>query len=156
MALGVIPGGGVSRLALQPLLQVHLGVPLLLVASGELSAALITAERLLAGVSPDVGSEMVAPGEGAHADPTLEWLLPGVDAYVSRELVAAGEPAIATVHGACVRSLVHRRFARSIRVLARLHWNQPERQSALLIHLREDLVSLGGAGVVFRQLNACG
>lgn len=93
---------------------------------------------------------MIAPREGAHTDATLERFLAGVDADVPGELVAAREPAIAAVHGASVRSLVHRRFTRSIRILSRLHRDQPERQSTLLVNLRENLVPLRRAGVVFR------
>ena len=70
---------------------------------------------------------MVAPGEGTHADTALERLLTGVYANVPGELVAAGEPAVAAVHGASVRSLVDRRFARSIRILSWFHRDQPER-----------------------------
>lgn len=154
VALRVISRRGVGGLALQPLLEVDFGVPLLLVAPRELSAALITAERFLAGVRSHVGGEVVAPRERAHADATLERLLARVDADVPGELVAAGEPAVATVHGASVRPLVHRRFARSIRVLARLHRDQPERQRALLVNLRENLVSLRRARIVLGQLDA--
>lgn len=154
VALRVISRRGVGGLALQPLLEVDFGVPLLLVAPRELSAALITAERFLAGVRSHVGGEVVAPRERAHADATLERLLARMDADVPGELVAAGEPAVATVHGASVRPLVHRRFARSIRVLARLHRDQPERQRALLVNLRENLVSLRRARIVLGQLDA--
>lgn len=45
---------GVGRLALQPLLEMYLRVALLLVASSELSAALITAKRFFAGVRAHV------------------------------------------------------------------------------------------------------
>lgn len=45
----------VGRFALQPLLEVYLRVALLLVTPGELSAALITAKRFLAGVRAHVG-----------------------------------------------------------------------------------------------------
>lgn len=155
MALGMIPGGRVGRLALQPLLQVHLGVSLLLVAPCELAAALITAERLLAGVRPNVGGQVVAPGEGAHADATLKGLLTSVDADVPRQFVAAREPAVATVYGAGVGSLVNWGLAGSVRILPGLHGDQSERQSALLVYLREDLVALRRAGVVLRQLHTC-
>lgn len=154
MALRVISRRGVGGLALQPLLQVDFGVPLLLVAPRELSAALITAERFLARVRSHVSGEMVAPRERAHADATLERLLARVDTDMPGELVAAGEPAVAPVHGASVRPLVHRRFTRSIRVLARLHRDQPERQRALLVNLRENLVSLRRARIVLGQLDA--
>lgn len=116
-----------GRLALQSLLEMHFGVTLLLVASSELSAALITAERFLTGVRAHVGSQVVAPRERAHADATLERLLSGMNANVPRELVAAREPAIATVYRAGVGSLVDRRLARSIWILPRFHGYQPER-----------------------------
>ena len=155
MALRVIPGGGVAGLALQPLFQVNLGVPFLLVAPRELTPTLITTERFLAGVRPHVSGEMVAPGEGAHANATLERFLAGVDANVPGELVAAGEPAVTAVHGAGVRSFVDRGFARSIWILSWLHRDQPERHRTLMADLRENLVSLGRAGIVLGQLNAC-
>lgn len=150
MALRVISSGGVGGFALQPLFQVNFRVPFLLVAPREFSAALITAERLLAGMGSHVSGQVIAPREGAHTDATLERFLAGVDADVPGELVAAREPAIAAVHGASVRSLVHRCFTRSIRILPRLHRDQPERQSTLLVNLRENLVPLRRAGVVFR------
>lgn len=155
MALRVIPGRGVAGLALQPLFQVNLRVPFLLVAPRELAAALIATERFLAGVRPHVGGEMVAPGEGAHANATLERFLAGVDANVPGELVAAGEPAVTAVYGAGVRPFVDRGFARSIRIFSWLHRNQPERHRALMANLRENLVSLGRARIVLGQLNAC-
>lgn len=46
---------GVGRLALQPLLEMYLRVALLLIASSELSAALITAKRFFASVRAHVG-----------------------------------------------------------------------------------------------------
>lgn len=144
----------VRALALQPLLEVHLRVTLLLVAPGELSAALITAERFLAGVRTYMGGEVVAARERAHADATLERFLSGVNAYVPRELVAPREPSIAAVDRAGVRPLVDRRFARSIRIFARLHGHQSERQGALLIDLRQDLVTLRGARIVLGQLDS--
>lgn len=148
------PGVRVGRLALQPLFQVYLRVPLLLVAPGELASALVAAERLLAGVRSDVGRQVVAPGERSHANATLERLLAGVNSNVPGELVAPGEPPVAPVDGAGVRTLVDRSLARSIRILSRLYRDEPERQSALLVNLREDLVTLRRAGVVLGQLNA--
>lgn len=61
MALRMTPRIGVGRLALQPLLEMHFRVALLLVAPGELATALITAERFLTGVRAHVGSQMIAP-----------------------------------------------------------------------------------------------
>lgn len=49
------------------LFQVHLHVALLLVAPGELPTAGVTAEGLLACVSPLVGGQVVAAAEGARA-----------------------------------------------------------------------------------------
>ena len=54
MARRVISGGGVGRLAFQPLFQMNLSVTFLFVASRELAAALIATERLLAGVRSHV------------------------------------------------------------------------------------------------------
>lgn len=99
---------------------------------------------------------MVAPRERAHADATLERLLPGVDAYVPGELVAAREPAVAAVHWASVGPLVDRRLARPIRIFPRFHGDQSERQCALLIDLRKDLVALGRARIVLGQLDSRG
>jgi len=45
----------VRRLPLQPLLKMYFRVALLLVAPGELSAALITAERFLPGMRTHMG-----------------------------------------------------------------------------------------------------
>lgn len=160
MAIGrrvrlMIPRTSVRRcLALEPLLQVYLGVPLLLVAPREFPAALVAAERLLAGVRAHVGRQMIAARERSHANATLEGLLPRVNSYVPRELVAPGESAIAAVHRAGIGPLVHGRLARAIWILSRLHRHQPQRQRALLIDLRQDLVALGGAGIVLGQLNA--
>jgi len=70
---------------------------------------------------------VIAPREGAHADATLERFLPRVNANVPGELVAAGESAIATIHRTGVRPLVHRRFARSIRILSRFYGDQLKR-----------------------------
>lgn len=67
-----------ALLFLQALLQVHLGVPLLLVRPRELPSADVAGEGLFAGVRPDVGREVVGAAEGAHADSALEGLLPGV------------------------------------------------------------------------------
>lgn len=121
------PGIAVGRLALQPLLEMDLGVAFLLVAPGELTAALITAERFLTGVRAHVSSQVIASRERAHADATLERLLPGVNANVPSKFVAAREPTVTALHRAGIGSLVYRRLAGSIRVLARLHRHQPER-----------------------------
>lgn len=145
---------GVGRFALQPLLDVHFRVALLLVAPGELATALITAERFLTGVRAHVGSQVIAPRERAHADATLERLLASVDADVPGELVTARESPITAINRASVRSLVDRRFARPIRILSWLHGNQPERYRALLVNLRENLVALRSARIVLGQLDA--
>ena len=58
-----------------------------------------------------------------QAYPTLKRFLSGVDADVTRELVGPREPAVAVLHGARVRPLVHRRLARSVRILSRFHGN---------------------------------
>ena len=80
----------------------NLGVPLLLVRSCELSAALVARERLLARVRPNVRGQVIGAREAAHANPALERLLAGVDADVARELVRAREASIARVHRAGV------------------------------------------------------
>lgn len=59
--------GRLLLLPLQPLLQVHLHVSLLLVAPGKLLAARLAAERFLARVSPLVGCQVVASAEGSGA-----------------------------------------------------------------------------------------
>lgn len=117
----------VRGLALQPLLEMYLRMALLLIAPGELSAALITAKGFFAGVCAHVSGQVIAPRERAHADATLERFLPGMDAYVPGKLVAAGEPAIAAVHRTGVGPLVDRRLARSIRILSWLHGDQAKR-----------------------------
>lgn len=91
-------------------------VPPSLVASGELSAAEITGEGLLARVCADVGREVVAPAEAAHADAALKRLVSGVDADVTRELIRARKPPVASLGRTRIRALVHRRLARSVRV----------------------------------------
>lgn len=126
----------------------HLGVSLLLVGASELSAASVAAERLFAGVRSDVSREVVGAREASHADAALERLLASVDANVARELIRAGEAAIAVLDGACIRSLVHRRLARAIRVLARFHRDELQRHRALLVDLRENLVALARCLVV--------
>uniref|UniRef100_A0A182QLR0 Uncharacterized protein n=1 Tax=Anopheles farauti TaxID=69004 RepID=A0A182QLR0_9DIPT len=152
------PGGAASSTArvfllLDALLEVHLRVTLLLVRSGELSAADVTRERFLARVRPDVRRQVVRPAERAHADPTLERLLAGVDADVAGQLVRAGEPPVAVLDRARVRSLVDGRLARAVRVLARFHRHQLERHRALLVHLRQDLVALARRLIVLGQLD---
>lgn len=67
---------------------------------------------------------MVASRKGAHTDATLERLLSRMNANVPGELIAAGESAIATIHRTGVWPFVHRRFARSIRILSRFYGNQ--------------------------------
>lgn len=145
--------GRAAAFALQPLLEMHLGVPLLLVRARELAAADVAGEGLLARVRAYVRRQVVGAAEGAHADAALEGLLPRVDAYVARQLVRAREAPVAAVHGARVRPLVHRRLAGPVGVLARLDGHQPQRLRALLVHLRQDLVALAGGGVVLGQLH---
>lgn len=69
-------------LLLHALLEVHLGVPLLLVGPGELAAADVAAEGFLPRVRADVRRQVVRPRERAHTDAALEWLLTRVDADV--------------------------------------------------------------------------
>ena len=54
---------------------VYLGVALLLVGAGELAAAGVALERLLARVRPNVRRQVVGAREAAHADAALERLL---------------------------------------------------------------------------------
>lgn len=98
--------------------QVNLGVALALVAAGELAAADLAGEGLLARVRADVGRQVVAAAEVAHADPALEGLLAGVDANVARQLVWAREATVTGLNGACVGALVGRCLAWPVGVLA--------------------------------------
>lgn len=127
---------------------------LLLVAPGELPAADVAGERFFAGVRSDVRGEVVGSGEGPHAYPALKRLLTGVDPDVSGELVGPGESPVAVFHRTSVRSLVHRRFARPVRVLPRFDWDEFEWYWGLLVDLREDLVAFAGGWVVFGELDA--
>ena len=70
-------GSGVVGLVLafDALLEVHLGVALLLVGAGELAAACVARERLLARVRPYVRRQVIRARESTHADPTLKRLL---------------------------------------------------------------------------------
>lgn len=149
----MVRGWAAAALALQPLLQVHFRVPLLLVRARELAAAHVARERLLARVRAHVRREVVRPAEGAHADPALERLLTRVDANVPRQLVRPREPPVAAVHGAGVRALVHGRLAWPVRILAGFDRHQAERLRALLVHLRENLVALARGGVVLCELH---
>lgn len=144
------------RLLLGLLLEVHLGVALLLVAAGELAAADVAREGLLAGVGADVGGQVVGARERAHADAALERLLAGVDADVAGELVGAREAPVAVLDRAAVRPLVDGRLAGPVRVLARLDRNQFEGQRRLLVRLLQDLVALAGRRVVLGQLHVAG
>lgn len=137
-----------AALALQPLLQVHLRVPLLLVRARELAAAHVARERLLARVGAHMCRQVVRSTERAHTDSTLERFLARVDADVPRQLIRPREPAVAAFHRACVWPLVDGGFARSVRVLARFDSNEPQRLGTLLVHLREDLVSFACGRVV--------
>lgn len=126
----------------------NFGVSLLLIGAGKLPAADITSKRLLPGVGPNVGGEVVAPAERPHADPALERLLPGVDPDMAGQLVAPGEPAVAVGHRAGVGPLVNRGFARPVGILPGPDGHQSDGQLALLVDLREDLVSFAGTRVV--------
>lgn len=142
-----------ASLALQTLLQVHLGVPLLLVRARELAAAHVARERLLARVRAHVRRQVVRPAERAHADAALERFLPRVDADVPRQFVRPREPAVAAFHRARVRSLVDGGFARPVRIFARFDRDEPQRLCTLLVHLREDLVPFARGRVVFGELH---
>lgn len=83
----VVVRAAAAALALQPLLQVHLRVPLLLVRPRELAPAHITREWLFTRVSSYVRRQMIRSAEGAHADATLERFLARMDAYMPRQLV---------------------------------------------------------------------
>lgn len=91
-------------------------VPPSLVAPGELSAAEVTGEGLLARVCTDVGREVVAPAKAAHADAALKRLVSGVDTDVTRELIRARKPPVASLGRTRIRALVHWSLARSVRV----------------------------------------
>lgn len=104
-------GGGIPVGPAVPLPLVDLGVPLALVAAGELASTLGAGERLLPGVRADVCGQVVTAAEAAHADAALERLLARVHTHVPRQLVRAGEAAVAAVGGAGVRALVRRRLA---------------------------------------------
>lgn len=73
--LVVVRGAAAASLALQPLLQVHLRVPLLLIRARELASAHVARERLLTSVRPDVRRQVIRSTERPHAYPTLERLL---------------------------------------------------------------------------------
>ena len=115
------------------LFHVHLAVAFLLVAASELASAYVALEGFLAGVGADVGRQVVAATERTHADAALERLLTRVDADVARQFVAAREATVAGLDGAGVRSLVGRRLARSVRVLALLDRQKLERAAGLLV-----------------------
>ena len=126
-------------------------MPLLLVGTRELAGTDVTAEGLLARVCADVCGEVVGAREGPHAYPTLEGFLSCVDADVSRQLVRSGKPTVTVLYGAGVGSLVHRRFAGAVGVLAWLDGDQLEGQLCGLVHLRQDLMTLTGGLVVLCQ-----
>lgn len=105
-------GGGIPVNLAFPLPLVDLGVPLALVAAGELASALGAGEGLLASVRADVRRQVVAAAEAAHADAALERPLACVHTHVTRQLVGAGEAAVAAVGGADVRAFMWRRLAR--------------------------------------------
>lgn len=159
---GGTAGGGISAasvprdlsLLLHPLLEVHLRVPLLLVAARELPTADVAGEGLLARMRSDVRREVVRPAEGPHADPALEGLLARVYPYVPGELVGPAEPPVAVLDRAGVRPFVDGRLARPVRVLSRLDRHELERHRRLLVHLREDFVPLARRRVVFGELHA--
>jgi len=106
---------------LHPLLEVHFGVPLLLVGPRELPSADVAREGLLARVRPNVGGEVVGAREGAHANAALKRFLACVDPNVAGQFVGSREPPIAVLHRTRVRPFVHWRLARPVRVLSRFH-----------------------------------
>ena len=105
-------------------LLMDLSMSLSFVGAGKASIANVARERLLAGMGANMGGEMVGAGEGARAHVALERLVARVDTQVPRELVRAREAPRAAHYGARVRTLVYRRLARSVRVFARLQWQQ--------------------------------
>lgn len=92
-----------------------------LVAAGELPAAQLAPERLLAGVRPDVRRQVVAPAEHTLADLALERLLARVDPEVPGQLVAPREPAVARLERTSVRSLLRWNLSRPGGGLSLLH-----------------------------------
>lgn len=115
--------GGHLALLFQPLLQVHLGVPLLLVAPRELAAAHVAREGLLPRMRPDVRRQMIGARERAHTDAALKRFLTRVYPDVSGKFVGSREPPIAIFDRARVRPLVHGRLARPVRVFPRFNRN---------------------------------
>lgn len=114
-----------AALALQPLLEMHLGVSLLLIGACELAPAHLARKRLLTRVRPHVCRQVIRPAERTTADTTLERLLACVDANVPRQLIGAREASIAALDGAGVGALVHWRFARPVGVLAGFDRHEP-------------------------------
>uniref|UniRef100_A0A182KIU2 Uncharacterized protein n=1 Tax=Anopheles christyi TaxID=43041 RepID=A0A182KIU2_9DIPT len=140
-------------LLLDALLKVHLGVALLLVRAGKLAATDVTGERFLAGVCADVRRQVVGAAEGAHADPTLERFLSRVNPDMSGQLVRARESPVTVFYRAGVRALVNGRLAWPVRVLPWLHRYQLQGHRALLVDLRQYLVSLAGGLIILGQLD---
>ena len=102
----------------------NLGVTFLLVAARELPAAIVAAERFLAGVRASVCGQVIAAAERAMADVAHEWLLTGVNADVTCEFIGTRKAAIAVGRRTLVRSFVHRDLARPIRVFPCFHASQ--------------------------------
>lgn len=73
------------RLCLLSQVNLHVSPPL--ITPGELPAALLATEWLLASVCANVCGQVVAAAECAHADATLERFVAGVYAEVPTQLV---------------------------------------------------------------------
>lgn len=115
------------------LFQVHLGVPLPLVAPCKLASAELAGEGLLAGVRADVRRQMVAATEGSHADAALEGFVSRVDAKVARQLVGSGKAPVAVLRRTGVRALVDGRFARPVGVLSWSNWLESKSLRGLVV-----------------------
>lgn len=135
------------------LLEMHLGMPLLLITASKLTATDVARERLLARMGANMGGQVVWAWERAHADAALERLLARMDADMTGQLVRPGEPSVAVLDRAAIRSLVDGRLTRPIRVFAGLHRNQFEGQRWLLVGLLQDFMAFAGRGVVLGQLH---
>lgn len=100
------------------LFEVHLGVPLSLVAPRKLASTEFARERLLAGVCADVCGEMVTATEGPHADAALEGFVSCVDAQVPRQLIGSRKTPVTVLGRTGMWSLVHWSFARPVGILS--------------------------------------
>lgn len=76
-----------AAFSLQPLLQVHFRVSLLLIRTRELAPAHITREWFLTRVRTHMRREVVRSTKRPHADSALERLLSCVNANMPRQLV---------------------------------------------------------------------